>query len=115
MTREWSGRLIRLGSPWPVRVGSRHRWLSAWSGGVVLAMVSAALPVRPVAATGNPVGLVTTYRTGVDHPQSIAAGSDGALWFTNSGDRSIGRITTAGVISDYSGPGISGQGQITSG
>ena len=28
------------------------------------------------------------------------------MWFTNPGNESIGRITTAGVISNYSGPGI---------
>jgi hypothetical protein len=33
-------------------------------------------------------------------PYGIAAGADGALWFT-SGRRSIGRITTAGVITNY--------------
>ena len=35
----------------------------------------------------------------------ITAGPDGALWFTNWD--SIGRISTDGVSSDYTGPGIS--------
>ena len=35
-------------------------------------------------------------------PTSIAAGPDGALWFTESGSNKIGRITTAGVITEYS-------------
>ena len=51
--------------------------------------------------------MVTLYpRTGIDQPASITTGPDGALWFTNPGNESIGRITTAGVISNYSGPGI---------
>ncbi len=34
-------------------------------------------------------------------PRYIAAGPDGALWFTDGGDDSIGRITTAGQVSEY--------------
>jgi len=34
-------------------------------------------------------------------PQGIASGPDGALWFTEAGANSIGRITTAGATSSY--------------
>ncbi len=34
-------------------------------------------------------------------PRFIVAGPDGALWFTDGGDESIGRITTAGQVSEY--------------
>ncbi len=34
-------------------------------------------------------------------PRFITAGPDGALWFTDGGDESIGRITTTGQISEY--------------
>ena len=34
-------------------------------------------------------------------PRYITVGPDGALWFTDGGDDSIGRITTAGQISEY--------------
>ena len=34
-------------------------------------------------------------------------GADGALWFTNEGNNSIGRITTAGVVSNFTDPSIS--------
>ena len=44
--------------------------------------------------------------TGISGPAGITAGPDGALWFTNVGNNSIGRITTAGKITDYTGPGI---------
>jgi sugar lactone lactonase YvrE len=37
----------------------------------------------------------------INVPSSIAAGSDGALWFTENGGQKIGRITTAGAISEY--------------
>jgi virginiamycin B lyase len=39
-------------------------------------------------------------------PTGIALGSDGALWFTESGSAEIGRLTTAGVITnEYPVPG----------
>ncbi|HET7013035.1 MAG TPA: hypothetical protein VFI65_03940 [Streptosporangiaceae bacterium] len=40
---------------------------------------------------------------GIDHPQGIAAGPDGALWFANSNGGSVGRISTLGAISRYAG------------
>jgi virginiamycin B lyase len=41
-------------------------------------------------------------------PAAIVAGSDGALWFVNNGNASIGRITTSGAISNYTDPTIDG-------
>ena len=69
---------------------------------------------------------VTNYSApGIDNPAHITAGSDGALWFTNSGTfdqttktfigSSIGRITTAGVVTTYTDPGIDGPVGITAG
>ena len=47
-------------------------------------------------------GVVTNYTgTGISGPAGIAAGPDGALWFTNYSNNSIGRITTAGVVTNY--------------
>jgi streptogramin lyase len=43
------------------------------------------------------------------------AGPDGALWFTNSAGNSIGRITTGGTVSNYTGTGISDPYYITTG
>lgn len=34
-------------------------------------------------------------------PSGIAAGSDGALWFTEAGASNIGRITPAGVLTEF--------------
>ena len=58
-------------------------------------------------------------------PGAITAGPDGALWFTNGGvfdngiptaDKgSIGRITTAGVITDFHAPSVIYPGGITAG
>ena len=45
---------------------------------------------------------VTNYAgPAIDNPQGITAGPDGALWFTNEANNSIGRITTTGIITDY--------------
>jgi streptogramin lyase len=34
-------------------------------------------------------------------PNGITMGPDGALWFTETGANKIGRVTTAGVISEF--------------
>ena len=50
---------------------------------------------------------MTNYTgTGISEPEGIVAGPDGALWFTNPGNNSIGRITTAGKVKNYTGTGI---------
>ncbi len=59
------------------------------------------------ASASTPV--VTNYTgTGIDAPQGITAGPDGALWFANEGltgegSSTIGRITTGGAIASYTG------------
>jgi streptogramin lyase len=47
-------------------------------------------------------GKVTVFNgTGIDDPKGIAAGPDGAIWFTN-GTSSIGRITPSGKVTIFS-------------
>ena len=49
---------------------------------------------------------MTNYTgTGIYLPNGITAGPDGALWFTNFGN-SIGRISTTGTVTNYTGTGI---------
>ena len=48
-----------------------------------------------------------TTGPGIRYPYDIAAGPDDAMWFTNSGNNSIGRITTSGSVSTFTGPSIS--------
>ena len=38
---------------------------------------------------------------GIDGPVGITTGPDGALWFTNSANNSIGRITIGGKVTKY--------------
>ena len=47
------------------------------------------------------VALPNTRSHGRQLTQGIAAGPDGALWFTESNGNKIGRITTAGVVTEY--------------
>jgi len=60
--------------------------------------------------------VVTNYGyTGPEYfrPLGIAVGRDGALWFAN--DNSIGRITTAGLVTIHVGTGFLGAGEIAAG
>src|SRR5215472_2990009 len=75
----------------------------AAAGPAIAAVVAVAAP----AAAG--AGQVTLY-PGVS-PVGITAGPDGALWFTSFS--SIGRITTAGRVTRFTGTGINQPGGIT--
>ncbi len=57
------------------------------------------------------VGQVSEFSIPTAHsgPDGIAAGSDGNLWFTESGGSQIGRITPAGELSEFSVPTADGQ------
>jgi streptogramin lyase len=52
---------------------------------------------------------------GIDGPHGITTGPDGALWFTNIGGDSIGRITTSGTVTTYADRGIERPEGITAG
>jgi virginiamycin B lyase len=61
-------------------------------------------------------GTVTNYNgAGINVPEGITAGPDGALWFTNYGNNTIGRITTTGTVTNYTGTGIERPLGITAG
>src|SRR6516225_5321495 len=74
----------------------------------VLAVAAAALTVTAIAsatpAAGQPgqatrAGQVTLYSARVlSDRRTIAAGPDGALWYANYADNSIGRITASGNV-----------------
>jgi virginiamycin B lyase len=53
----------------------------------------------------TPAGAVATFTAGLTgEPGDIAPGWDGALWFTEPGAGRIGRITTAGAITEFPAP-----------
>ena len=90
------------------------------SGGFGLARATrpAALQAR-VSLSGNSMAASgagkITYFPGIDEPAGITAGPDGALWFTNGDNNSIGRISTTGVVTNYTGTGIDSPDGITAG
>jgi virginiamycin B lyase len=85
--------------------------------------VADAVPVvagRSAMVAATTVGVVTSYTDrSILGPYWIAAGPDGALWFTNEGASpgagSIGRISTSGAVSNYTDLSISQPLGITTG
>ncbi len=96
------------------RIGrSGRRWYLLVAVVCLGAGLSIVSGVRTAHAQG---GTVTNYTgTGISSPAEIAAGPDGALWFTNSNNNSIGRITTAGTVTNFTGTGIDAPNGITAG
>jgi virginiamycin B lyase len=66
-----------------------------------------ALFVWPVATSAASPTISNYTSPQINAPEGIASGPDGALWFTNDGNGSIGRVTSAGAISTYSEPNLS--------
>lgn len=78
-----------------------------WPAGVVLSIAT----VLPAQTVVNYYSVPTVAAS----PAEITAGPDGALWFTEGAGRKIGRITTAGVITEYPLPGYTLPWGITAG
>jgi streptogramin lyase len=104
---------------WASKSGSGVRLAAGRRGGVAdassqlyVANSLGAIWTTAPASSGDPKITEYTIPTG-DSPLGIAAGPDGALWFTES--LKIGRITTAGSISEYALPAGSGPNAIAAG
>lgn len=55
-------------------------------------------------ATVSPAGQIAEYALpSGSHPFGVTAGPDGNVWFTDNGTGKIGKITTAGSVTEYSG------------
>lgn len=70
---------------------------SMWQGSLVSASPASAAPV----------GEFTTFAAvqgGSSDPESIAAGPDGAMWFTEYASNKIGRLTPSGELTHYPVP-----------
>jgi streptogramin lyase len=66
------------------------------------AIIALALPIGAAAQTITEF----TVPTAVSQPWLIAAGPDGALWFTEYNGNKIGRITTTGTITEFTIPTV---------
>jgi virginiamycin B lyase len=97
-----------------------RRWAARGAAAVVtaaaLAAGSQAAAAGAAQASARPasVGHVTSYGN-VSKPWGMVQGPDGALWFNNYGNNSIGRITTTGTVTNYTDPSIDGPEGITAG
>ena len=102
---------------WSAGLARQWRLLGRWRCCVPLVCrVAAVRGPRTRLGRISTDGNVTNYTgAGIYLPEGIAAGPDGALWFTNYGSNSIGRITTTGTVTSYTGPGISTPTAITAG
>ena len=59
-----------------------------------------------ISAGSQPPASLLSFRSSLPrvNPFAITAGPDGALWFTESGGSKIGRITTAGIVTEFQIP-----------
>jgi hypothetical protein len=85
-------------------------WFTTY--GCVFCSPSASAGIGEIAPSGNS-GSTYSFSVRVAHPYSITSGPDGNLWFTESNN--IGRITPAGVISEFPIPSGNTATGITSG
>jgi streptogramin lyase len=72
------------------------RFMRLWLGLCIGLLIALLVP----AAAGAAISEFPVPTSGSD-PVGIAAGPDGALWFTEQVENKIGRITTAGSISEF--------------
>jgi virginiamycin B lyase len=65
--------------------------------------------------SGTPTFVTGYTDPSISSPIDIAGGPDGTMWFTNFGNDSIGRITSAGTVFNYTDPSVSSPDGITAG
>src|SRR5215203_2454606 len=91
----------------------RHRIL----GQALVVLASLAAILLPGARLVRAQALTNEFPipTANSRPAGITTGPDGALWFTERGGDKIGRITTAGVITEFPLPTAGSPRGITTG
>lgn len=96
------------------RVRRRHRRpLTAAAAAILIAGTYLSAPGR-LSANADPT--ITSYSgRNLDSPRDIAAGADGAMWFTNGGGNRIGRVSMTGVITTYTSSSVNGPWDIARG
>jgi virginiamycin B lyase len=80
----------------------------------VVVLVSLSLADHLAAQPGGIYRPATSSVTSLESigPGDIAVGSDGNLWFPETGANRMGRITTAGVVKEFTIPGTSALGRV---
>src|SRR5215467_11824169 len=75
--------------------------------GVTLGIMTATSANASRARISNYGNLFDIYQARNIGPQGIATGPDGAMWFTDLDNNSIGRISMTGQVTSYTDPAIS--------
>jgi len=70
--------------------------------GVLAALIAVLALALPAGASALAPGQIEEF-TGATEPTNITSGPDGNLWFTDFTGTKVGRITPAGVITEYGG------------
>ncbi len=98
-------------------VSSRPRRTGRTAIAAVVLSLTAVVATVGTASPARADGEITAFTNpGVFSPGGITAGPDGALWFTDTWTDSIGRMTTAGVVTNfYTDPSIDRPTGITAG
>jgi streptogramin lyase len=91
----------------------------------VTVLIAALLALGVGAAGAAPLGQITEFSSGFSPGATVGSltpGADGNVWFADRGTTAMGQITTAGVVSEYSGgfpagsvPGAGSGGGLTYG
>jgi O-glycosyl hydrolase/streptogramin lyase len=92
-----------------------HRVRSSATAGLALLIAGVISAPSASSVPSHQVEVASSFLPAIDGPAGIAVGPDGALWFTNSQGNSIGRITTSGTVTSYTGTGIDFPQVITTG
>jgi virginiamycin B lyase len=88
-------------------------WIGGDSGSApITANVPANPSVKPGVGQVVPIPLVTEYAIATANatPIDLTRGPDGALWFTEEFGHKVGRVTMAGVSTEFAVPGSSAPG-----
>ena len=87
-------------------LGHANRALARWIRRSVQTASNCAYGIGRIDALGTIIEW--DVPTAASAPEDIVLGSDGALWFSERNTSKIGRITTAGVITEYPVPSSGG-------
>src|SRR3954454_17833602 len=87
----------------------RYGWPSLAVFALVASVLSGALmgPAPAAAAAPPPAGTITTYgKTPMTAVLHVATGPDGNLWYTATVPNTVGRMTPAGVATNFTATGV---------
>ena len=94
------------GMPFPEALAALRQSLGTVSGPLKAGVIDSLGWRHDAASVSELPPLLSDTDPTIATPYGITVGSDGALWFANYGNNSIGRITRSGVVTKFTDPGI---------